>query len=152
MVAEAQQKKDKELFMANAVRVILARTKSPSRDIMMAYLVKRSSSEDRKEQYCKFNESESFQKLYEGKNVVFINLCLRSDVKRWTETIAARKIGGEHYFLDSDLSEMFMSQNGIEGFPHYMIINREGKPVNLRAVSPANVNELSKQLDRLLQP
>ncbi len=91
--------------------------------------------------------SEKIKKHFQDKDVAFVYLASQCEESAWKTTIAEYKIDGEHYFLSdkqfAQLSEIFKTT----GIPHYALINKEGKIVNLNAPRPSSGNELISLID-----
>lgn len=102
---------------------------------------------------CKaeFAYGEEFQKLFTGKDVVFVNLCLASTQKNWIEAVEKYKIEGENYFFDSDATQLFMSTFKLSGYPSYLLIDKSGKIVTNKAPRPSAMNVTADKIDELLK-
>ena len=96
-------------------------------------------------------EAETIHRLYEGKEVAFVNVCLSSNQKNWNQFVASLKGHGEHYYVaDENASDLFMSVFKVKGFPTYYLLDRNGKIITDKPARPASVAELSKMLDEAL--
>lgn len=100
---------------------------------------------------AEFAYGEQMHKLFDGKDVVFVYLCLASDQNKWLETIAKYKIEGEHYFFDDDATELFMSAYGLSGYPSYLLIDRGGKIITNKAPRPSELAKSAEVIDGLLK-
>ena len=95
--------------------------------------------------------AETIHRLYEGKEVAFVNVCLSSNQKNWNQFVASLKGHGEHYYVaDENASALFMSVFKVKGFPTYYLLDRNGKIITDKPARPASVAELSKMLDEAL--
>lgn len=89
----------------------------------------------------------ALHKYFEGKDVVFVNLCLTSGTSDWTKAVATYKIGGENYFFDRDASAKFMALYDLPGYPSYLLLDKTGNIVTNRAPRPSNLSEAIKQIE-----
>ncbi|MEO8884599.1 MAG: TlpA disulfide reductase family protein [Mucilaginibacter sp.] len=92
----------------------------------------------------------ALQKAMANKDVVFINLCLQSLVTNWKNLVKEKNIKGENYFLTSDASKLFMGTYKLEGYPSYILMNKQGQIVTTNASRPSDKKTLYKQIDKLL--
>ncbi len=95
------------------------------------------------------------KKLYEiysqREDIAFVNLCLSSKVESWVECIEKNEIGGENYFVGSDdVSKMLFSAYHLNGYPSYILIDKEGALITTSAFRPSQLGDLSQQLDKCL--
>lgn len=127
---------------------------------MLAYLAKKYPAKvlyiDIYATWCVpcFKEMEKMPEVKAGvdtSNIVFINLCLQSDIKTWSSLVKSKKHPGEHYFLDEDATKLFMGMYAIEGFPSYFLLNKKGKVETLKAPRPSDGVLLIKRLNGLTQ-
>lgn len=100
---------------------------------------------------AEFKVSGVLHELFEGKEVVFVNLCLSSPHDKWLPTIDRMAIQGEHYFLPADATKLFMSAHEVSGFPTYMVVDRQGKLVTNKAPRPSQTVTTAELLDKLLK-
>jgi thiol-disulfide isomerase/thioredoxin len=91
------------------------------------------------------------KKQVDPDKVVFINICLQSSEKNWTDLISKKNLQGENYFLDDDASKLFMGMYQIGGFPTYMLIDQQGKLVTKTAPRPSDQHQFLKAISRLLK-
>jgi thiol-disulfide isomerase/thioredoxin len=88
---------------------------------------------------------------FAGQDVVFLNLCCRSDKNNWETVIKSEQMAGEHYLLSNDeynvLSELF----DITSVPTYALIDKEGNIVDKMAPQPSDGQMTIDAIDRLLK-
>lgn len=94
--------------------------------------------------------SAELQKELEGEDVVFLFLGNQCTEESWKATIANRKLTGEHILLTNDQYNVLASQLGINGIPHYTLIDRKGNIVQKSATRPSNKVKLTEEINRLL--
>lgn len=83
--------------------------------------------------------AEALRKRLNGKNVVFVYLGYEDKETAWLKARRQLQIEGEHYLLSNKLVKEAEELFGIDGIPHYAIINKEGKIINKNAGRPAEV-------------
>ena len=79
-----------------------------------------------------FKVTPTLHNYFEGKDVVFVNLCLASNIETWKPTIEENNIDGENYFLGNNATQLFMAEHNLPGYPSYLLIDKNGelhKPV-----------------------
>lgn len=77
-------------------------------------------------------------KKYEGKKVVFVNICIDGDEKQWKDAIQQYKVEGIN--LIASYTHPVVKAYNVKGIPHYALVDRNGKLVS--AMGP-HVAELS---------
>ena len=86
-----------------------------------------------------------------GKDVVFVNLCLRSKRKAWTEMVEGGELKGENYWFDKELSNRLMSAVSLHGFPTYMLIGSDGRFLTRDASRPIEHEKTVRAIQRALE-
>lgn len=94
--------------------------------------------------------SAELQKEMEGEDVVFLLLGVQCTEESWKATIANRKLKGEHKLLTNDQFNILASKLGINGIPHYTLIDKNGKIIQKSATRPSNKEKLRKEIKDLL--
>ncbi len=61
-----------------------------------------------------------------GKEVEFVYLCFDSEEKIWKAILAKFKLEGQQYFLDKQQSTDIKKALGINSFPFYFLMDKEG--------------------------
>jgi thiol-disulfide isomerase/thioredoxin len=89
-------------------------------------------------------------KCFEGRDVVFVNLCGESNPDEWLPTVERNGIGGENYFLDGDATKIFMGEYNLIGFPSYLIVDRDGM-VHRDVPAIQNIYGAMKKLEEFLK-
>lgn len=75
-------------------------------------------------------------KLHEGykdKDVVFINICVDSGEKAWKNAINKYKLTGVNLIAEGWTKNPVCKTYGVNGIPHYVIINKDGTMANNNA-------------------
>lgn len=89
-------------------------------------------------------------KLYHDKDVVFVNICMKSTQEAWAKMIGNGEVEGDNYFFDDDLSSEASASLLSSGYPTYIFIGRDGKIRTKQAPRPASVSLVCEDIDKLL--
>lgn len=87
---------------------------------------------------------------YQGKDVVFVNICFESPDDKWKEAIDGYNIHGENYSVPAGQGQAILAAFGLNGFPSYMIFDKEGKLITNKAPRPSSLDEAKAIIDPLL--
>jgi thiol-disulfide isomerase/thioredoxin len=89
---------------------------------------------------------------YKGKDVVFINICVDSDVKTWKKGLSDLKLEGINLIAEGWDDNPVCKSFNIHAIPHYIILDRDGKYVSYNGASPWKLIEnTTNELDQALQ-
>lgn len=88
---------------------------------------------------------------YQGKDVVFINLCLNSTLKSWQKMVDEGTVLGENYWFNDELTNRLIGLINLPGYPTYLLIDRKGHVVTRRAPRPSETETLVRLIDRTLE-
>jgi thiol-disulfide isomerase/thioredoxin len=97
-----------------------------------------------------FKSTPNLHNHFKDRDVVFVNLCLSSNIDSWKPTILRNNVGGENYFLDEKASQLFMGDNNLGGFPSYLIIDKNGE-IHYSAPRPSDLESAIKKIESCLQ-
>jgi hypothetical protein len=86
---------------------------------------------------------------FDGKEVVFINLCMESSPEGWLKAVNKNTVKGENYYLDENGTKMFMGTHNISGFPAYLLIDKDGQ-LHSPVARPSNTQSAIQQINSLL--
>ncbi|UBM62551.1 TlpA family protein disulfide reductase [Candidatus Sulfidibacterium hydrothermale] len=90
-------------------------------------------------------------KKYKGKPVVFVNICMHSNVENWKKLVKKLHISGVNYNLNQSQSALFISKfPHFIGFPTYVLIDKNGNIVDRKAPPPSSGKMLTDELDKYL--
>jgi thiol-disulfide isomerase/thioredoxin len=87
----------------------------------------------------------------EGKEIEFVFVCVNSTKENWKATLSRFQIGGKHYFCNQEQSKDIRRGLGIEGIPHYILINKHGQIVESDSSdpnSPGTIDKIEKFLNQ----
>lgn len=73
---------------------------------------------------------------YKGKDVVFINICVDTDKKGWKKALEEYKLDGINLIAEGWTDNPVCKDYNVNGIPHYVLIDKEGKLVNSNADRP----------------
>jgi thiol-disulfide isomerase/thioredoxin len=96
-------------------------------------------------------EAKGLHQFYKGKNIVFVNICLKSDKKKWAEMVVKDDISGENYYVENDMADLLMSKYNMSGVPTYKLIGRDGKLIDANAPRPSNFDKLTLVIEKALK-
>ncbi|NJI72230.1 TlpA family protein disulfide reductase [Sphingobacterium kitahiroshimense] len=95
----------------------------------------------------------ALKKALEGKDVVFIYFANRTPKDAWKNFIKRKDLEGKnviHYNLDEEQQRSIETRLGINAFPSYLLLNKNGEFVNMKAPRPSEKERLTKEIDKLL--
>ena len=75
------------------------------------------------------------EKKLEGKNICFLSISCDKDVEKWKQMVKDEELGGIHVNTGGD--QVFMKAYGIKGIPRFILLDKEGKIVNLEMTRPS---------------
>jgi thiol-disulfide isomerase/thioredoxin len=83
-------------------------------------------------------------------NIVFLNISVDKDVNAWKRKLEVEKDwGGAHINLNRAQTDSLGLNYQITGYPTYILIDKEGKIVTIRAKRPSSKEEIKAELERL---
>lgn len=88
--------------------------------------------------------------MYELKeeNVEFVFLCCNSPEEAARKKVEELKLGGTHYFLNSDQTNYIQKELSFSAYPNYVLIDKNGKIVESSVIySPGNETTKNKILE-----
>ncbi len=88
---------------------------------------------------------------FKNEPVTFVNLCMSSDKTEWKEAIKNQHINGDNYYFDKTKSGLMRNLLKWEGFPTYMIINKNGEIVDRSAPRPSSGDKIKVELTKYLK-
>ena len=75
-------------------------------------------------------------KKFEGRNIAFLGLSVDKDKAAWEKMAASGQLAGVQLLLGS--GSRFQSDYNIEGIPHFILLDKEGKIVNADMLRPSS--------------
>lgn len=91
---------------------------------------------------------EEVKKLYKGKNIEFVSICVWDKKEAWENFLKAKSLGGEQLFNEQSDKE-FTDNYMIQGVPTFVLIDKEGKLISRDAERPSD-EALKTRIDALL--
>ena len=101
---------------------------------------------------CMYDIHNNVPKLhekYKDQNIVFINICVDSEEKEWKESLEKSNLQGINLIAPGGTNNKACIAYGIQGIPHYYLINKEGKTVNNNS-QMYDMTALNSEIDKLL--
>lgn len=95
--------------------------------------------------------SKELKKELAGKEVVFLYIGLSCTKQSWENTIKDKGIEGEHYFANDNDGKLLSDKFNISGIPHYVLVDKNGKVADDRALRPGDRSRLLKKINSLLK-
>ena len=68
------------------------------------------------------------EKKFEGKNITFVSISVDRDLNKWKDKVKNENLGGVQLNVNKDNN--FVKFFGIQGIPHFILIDPEGKVLN----------------------
>lgn len=96
-----------------------------------------------------FPHMSTLHESFKNENVAFVTLWMQSELERCVNLIREFDMKEECYFFDNDAYTLFRGTYGFAGFPTYMLIDKNGKLVNLKAGRPSEPGTID-QIKELL--
>ena len=78
------------------------------------------------------------EKKMEGKNITFLGLSTDEDKAAWEETVKSGELSGVQLLLGR--GSQFQRDYNIDGIPHFILIDPDGKIINPKAVRPSSAD------------
>lgn len=94
--------------------------------------------------YYEMKKSKELKILLNTKDIIFVYICCYSEKDKWEKTISQMDIDGEHIFLNDAQYISLSKRFDLAGFPHYVIINRNGTIADDNAPRPSFKETLVK--------
>lgn len=89
--------------------------------------------------------------LEKNKNIVFINFCVKSEQNAWNKIIYEQQISGINYFLNDDECNILTKYFHVNGYPTYILIDKNGETVEYSAPRPSSKQEIMNMINKLIQ-
>ena len=88
---------------------------------------------------------------FKGKEIAFVNLCLASNKNEWEKMIKNSNIKGDNYFFSKPQTQLLRDKLQFEGYPTYLIIDKQGNLVNKNAPRPSSGEKIKQVLNDLIE-
>jgi len=88
---------------------------------------------------------------FKNRDVVFLNLCAKSKADDWENLIKQHELKGENYLLTNEEYYLLSGIYGAEGFPTYILIDKNGDVSEYNAPRPSARKDLYEKINKLLQ-
>ena len=87
---------------------------------------------------------------FKNKDVVFLNLCAKSKLDDWNNFIKQYEIKGENFLLTQEEFNLLSNVYNVQGFPTYILIDKEGKAIDSKAPRPSSKKIIYDKINALL--
>lgn len=94
-----------------------------------------------------FEHSKKITKAFEGKNIEFVYICVKSRKENWEDKLKEYNLSGSHYLLDDSEYDILSQKFQIVGIPHYVLIDEKGKVINRKAPNPSSGEQLTSLIN-----
>lgn len=95
--------------------------------------------------------AEKLKSQYKNKGVVFAAICLDGKKDEWQRLVADMKLSPGQYYSEGTDAKKIGSSLHLQGYPHYLIVNRAGKILSngdgFRPADPLTAKTIDKLLD-----
>lgn len=96
------------------------------------------------------NHAPQLHEKYKDKNIVFINICVDSHEAVWKNSLKETGLSGINLIAEGWNKNPAIKQYGIQGIPHYIIIDAYGKIVDNNSPGPSQSSSLYAELDKAI--
>lgn len=90
----------------------------------------------------------SLVEKFRGEPVKIINICTRSSISKWMETIKKYDLKTLNLYANTSWQNKLEEKYGIQVYPHYVLIGADGRVLENFAPRP---REISKQIEKALE-
>lgn len=87
---------------------------------------------------------------FKNEEVVFLNLCAKSKQEDWENFKRQYELEGENYLLNNEEFYILSDIYKVQGFPTYILIDKEGNVVDYNALRPSTKKSLYDKINELL--
>lgn len=88
---------------------------------------------------------------FDSNDIAFINLCLASNENDWQNMIKSNNIKGHNYFFNEFQTQILRDKLKFEGYPTYLIIDKQGNIVNKNAPRPSSGEKIRQVLNNWIE-
>ncbi|MDR2040477.1 MAG: TlpA family protein disulfide reductase [Bacteroidales bacterium] len=98
------------------------------------------------------NSKEEFQQKYGTGDIVFIYVCVDSKEPQWRQAVEQYQLKGVNLIAEGWTKHPACKAYNVEGIPHYVLIDKEGKIVNNKCDRPSSMlyQGENSELEKLL--
>ena len=96
------------------------------------------------------NYTRQVHEKYKDKNIVFVNICVDSHEPEWKNSLKETGLSGINLIAEGWTRNPVCKQYGIQGIPHYIVIDANGKIVDNNSPRPSETDRLYPELDKAI--
>lgn len=93
---------------------------------------------------------QKFVEKYAGKDIVFIFVCLNSDMETWKNLVETKCLAGLQYNFDAEETQNVMKKLQFRWVPHFLLLNKQGIIVDYGFHLSADNPGTARRIDKLL--
>lgn len=97
------------------------------------------------------NNVPALHEKYKDKNIVFLNICVDSDTKTWSESLKTLKLNGINLVAEGWTKNPVCRLYNIQDIPHYYLIDASGNFFDTNSPTPGDRIHLYAEIDKLLK-
>lgn len=93
------------------------------------------------------------RKLQQGflpDKIAFVYICIESKHNAYENMLKEFQLNGLHYFLNKDQSTILREKLGIDGIPHYLLINKNGELMASTSVIRPSEDKTKSEIEKLI--
>jgi len=94
--------------------------------------------------------AKQLHKEFINEEVIFLNLCARSKQEDWDNFKKQYELEGENYLLNNEEFYLLSEIYRVQGFPTYILIDKEGNIVDYDALRPSTKKSLYDKINEVL--
>ncbi len=84
-----------------------------------------------------FPDENQLVEVFKNEKVKIISICLISDEKGWKNMVSQHQLKTINLFAKGNWEDILQEKYGITGFPHYVLIDAEGKIIENNCIRPS---------------
>ena len=84
-----------------------------------------------------FPDENLLVEVFKNEKVKIISICLISDENGWKHMVSQHQLKTINLFAKGNWEDILQEKYGITGFPHYVLINAEGKIIENNCIRPS---------------
>jgi thiol-disulfide isomerase/thioredoxin len=94
--------------------------------------------------------SKKLHEKFKGKDVVFLNMCMKSREEDWAKMMDSEELIGENYFIEQEEDNLLTEMFKVNGYPTYILIDKNGEVANYQAPRPSWEKSIEDAIKELL--
>lgn len=95
--------------------------------------------------------AKELHEYFKEKDIEFVNICLASNKSEWEKMLESSNITGDNYFFNEPQTQLLRNKLQFEGYPTYLIVDKQGDLVDKNAPRPSSGEEIKKILNEWIE-